>query len=125
MQSPSDLARVPHEWLPEPVTTYERDGSGATEAAYIQLRTGSCFRVVRPNPAHLVFLYLGHDDIPVGISLLEPVTGQVQTEILYHLIASPSGCAVGIDREVRHTFIPEKAPAAVFLGSTLSQFKEA
>jgi hypothetical protein len=118
-------AQVPHEWLPEPRTEVSYDDAGVPEAAYIAVRTGRAFRVVRPNANHLVFLYLGHDDVPVGISMLEPVTGEVQTEILFHLISSPDGSAVGVCRQVHHTFTPGKAPAPGFIESTLSRFREA
>lgn len=94
------------DWLPEPVVECFKDMRGRVESAYITLRREKAIRAVQPSPDHLVFFYLGSDDLPVGLRLLEPVVGAAGTEILLRLVAGVDGAPVGVDRQVRHTFIP-------------------
>jgi hypothetical protein len=112
-------AQVPA-WLPEPTIEFYADGRGRTESAYITLREGKAVRAVQPSPEHLAFFYLGADDLPVGLRLLEPVLGAVGTEILFRLVMGADGSPLGVDRQLRYTFIPLDR-----LDATLHQLKAA
>ena len=107
-------------WLPEPTVEFYADGRGRTESAYITLRDGKAVRAVQPSPEHLAFFYLGADDLPVGLRLLEPVLGAVGTEILFRLVLGADGSPVGVDRQLRHSFMPLDR-----LDATLHQLKVA
>lgn len=108
------------DWLSEPAIECFKDARGRVESAYITLRREKAVRAIQPNRDHLVFFYLGADDLPVGLRLLEPVVGAAGTEILMRLVAGVDGAPVGVDREVRHVFIPIEQ-----LDATLHRIRDA
>lgn len=96
---------VHHEVLPTPLVEFQRDEAGRILSAYIKLRTGKARRAVWPNHDHLVYFYLGRDDLPVGIKLLEPVTGWAISWPELEIRCGPNGIPVSVGREVRHAFL--------------------
>ena len=94
------------EWLPEPTIEFFEGEGGRIESAYIALRTTKYARAVQPNAEHLVFLYVGADDMPVGIRLLEPAVGVLGAEIMLRLLEGDDGLPMGVDRTSNREFQP-------------------
>jgi hypothetical protein len=103
-------------WLPAPLTTLFSDRDGWTRAAYVQLRTGRTVRVEQPDRDYPVFLYIGADDLPVGIKFTARISFEIRRRIRFVLSAD------GVGREVTHSFRP--IPAAL-VEPTLRQLEQA
>ena len=96
----------PLDWLSDPVVEFFEDARGRTESAYIALRPGKAVRAIQPSSDHLVFLFLGEDDFPIGVRLLGPVHGAAGTEVLMRLAGGRDGPSDGFDRTRRRDFTP-------------------
>lgn len=89
--------------MSEPTVILEQE-DGKTVSAYVELRPGvTSAGIVQPNPRALVFFLVGHDGIPVGIRLFEPVSGVAACEIIDTLVEGPAG-PEGVERQARHHF---------------------
>lgn len=97
-----------HETLPEPEVFETRDASGKLASVHIRIRTGRAVRAVQPNHAKYVFFEVGSDDLPVVITLLEPVRGLAMTFIGSYLYPDKDGSPGGIGRRVRHVFLTDE-----------------
>lgn len=115
----AEIEATAYGWLAEPEVEFFPGASGRVESAYIKLREEKAVRTVQPNRDLLVFFYLGEDDLPVGISMLEPVTGTAGTEIIYRLLRGPDGSPQAVDRRVRYSFSIEA------VDETLHKIKDA
>jgi hypothetical protein len=104
--------------LEHPTVTVERE-DGRIVSAYVELRRGvKAAGTVRPNPAALVYLLVAQDGSPIGIRLLEPVSGAVALEIVDAFVENPSGR--GAEGRARHRSFLRPGE----LGRFLSGFKE-
>ena len=92
-------------WLEAPETTLFADRDGNTCAAYIKVRDAKTVRVEQPNPDFPAFLYIGADDLPVGIKLTAPISVEIRSDIRCILRADASG-ACAVERHVTHTLHP-------------------
>ncbi len=105
--------------LERPTVTVEREG-GKIVSAYVELRRGMrAVGTVRPNPTALVYFLIAQDGLPIGIRLLEPVSGVAAVEIIDSLVENRSG-PCGVERQAKHHFLrgPEE------LSRFLAGFKE-
>jgi hypothetical protein len=64
-----------------PVTTLFSGPDGRAEAAYVQLRNGPVARVDQPDQDAAVFLYVGSDDLVVGVKITAPISVEIQSGI--------------------------------------------
>ena len=105
--------------LEPPKVTLERE-EGRIVSAYVELRKGmKAVGSVQPNPSALVFFLLAQDGLPIGIRLLEPVSGVAVCEIINTLVEGPDG-PCGVETRAQHHFFlkPEE------LGRFLAGFRE-
>ena len=101
-----------------PTVTVERE-DGRIVSAYVELRRGvKAVGTVRPNPAALVYLLVAQDGLPIGIRMLEPVSGVAAVEIVDALVENPSGR--GGEGRAQHDFSLRPGE----LRSFLAGFKE-
>jgi len=78
-----------------PRVEFFEDEYGRIESAYVTLREARAVSAVRPDPDHLVFIYVGDDERPVGVRLLEPVTGVAATDVVVRLAHGGGGTRPG------------------------------
>jgi hypothetical protein len=87
------------DWFSAPVTRVSADCVGVTRAVFVQFRDAKIVRLVQPDLDFPVFVYVGADDLPVGLRITAPVSGEVLASL-------------GSDRKVTYTFKP--LPAEIF-----------
>ena len=76
-------------------------------SVYVQLRDGvKAVGTIQPNPSALVFFLIAKDGLPIGIRLLEPVTGVAVCEILDTLVEGPDG-PEGVTRQAQPHFVTD------------------
>ena len=89
--------------LEHPEVTLEGE-DGQVVSAYVEFRKGiKAVGTVQPNPSALVFFLLAQDGLPIGMRLLEPVSGVAVCEIINTLVEGPDG-PCGVERCAQHHF---------------------
>jgi hypothetical protein len=79
-----------HAWLPEPRVEVYRDPRGRAEGAYVEFRTGKTARVERVGDSGFVFVCIGFDGEPVGVKMIHAAAEDVQSTVVYRLLANRS-----------------------------------
>jgi hypothetical protein len=98
-----------HRLLPEPRVTFSHDENGRPTGAYIKVREGTAYKAVQPNPAHLVYFYIGYDELPIGFKFLEPAAGVALSTVTSMLIQDGDGRPEGVALKGDHRFLSLEA----------------